>query len=201
MASFQPAYDLVAQAEGGYQKYPDDTGNYNSLGQLVGTNWGINAQVYEARLGRPPSEADMRNMPSSVARGIYEASYWARIKGAQINSQAVANVFFDGHVNHGMWGIKMMQEVLGVAQDGIVGPITLAAINAANPADLVRRYVDRRRAAYQYLADSRSSQRKFLAGWLARLEKFSPYSGGGELAGGGALALFIGLLALGQFSG
>ncbi|MEL6357990.1 MAG: glycosyl hydrolase 108 family protein, partial [Bacteroidota bacterium] len=115
MASFDTAYTLVAQAEGGYQKFSDDPGNYNSLGQLVGTNWGISAPVYENFIGRPPSEEDMRRMTRGQAKALYRALFWNDIQGDEIVDQQVANIFFDGRVNHGRFGTKLMQRVLRVA--------------------------------------------------------------------------------------
>jgi len=56
MANFNIAYEIVRGHERGFQIFPQDRGNRNSLGQLVGTNWGINAQVYETYLGSSSTE-------------------------------------------------------------------------------------------------------------------------------------------------
>lgn len=178
MAQFQIAYDIVRKHEGGYQKMPEDSGNYNSRGQNVGTNWGINAQVYESYLKRPPTEQDMRNMPRHIALAIFKQLYWDRIKGDQIRDQQVANILFDGHVNHGKWGIQMMQQALGVSRDGVVGPQTLAAINNANPFTLFNEYKKIRRAGYIDLVRRRPKDERFLRGWLIRIDSFV-YQGGG----------------------
>lgn len=192
MANFTTAYNLVADAEGGYQNHPNDTGNYNSRGQLVGTNWGISAPVYEKYTGRPPSAEDMRNMSAATAKSIYKNAFWDDIRGDEIQNQAVANIFFDGRVNHGRTGTKIIQKVLGIPQDGKVGRQTLQAINRANPEQLYIAYREARRAFYYELADSRPSLSVFLQGWLNRLATFNEYTGGAVAIGGGAaLALLI----------
>ena len=173
MASFTQAYNLVADAEGGYQQYSQDSGNYNSLGQLVGTNWGISAPVYETYLGYPPSSDDMRSMTKSTAKAIYKSRFWDSILGDQIRNQSVANILFDGHVNHGRHGIRIAQRVLGVDDDAVVGPITLKALNNANPTQFVRDYAQARKDFYRYLASSNPSQQIFLNGWLNRLKMFT----------------------------
>ncbi len=178
MAQFQTAYDIVRRHEGGFQKMPEDSGNYNSRGQLVGTNWGINAQVYENYLKRPPTEQDMRAMPRPTALVIFKQLYWDRIKGDEIRDQQVANILFDGHVNHGRWGIQMMQGVLGLTRDGIVGPMTLSAINRANPFTLFNAYKKARIAGYHDLVRRRPKDQRFLKGWLIRINSFV-YRGGG----------------------
>lgn len=192
MANFNIAYQYVEAAEGGYQDYATDPGNFNSLGQLVGTNWGISAPVYEDWIGRPPTRQDMEGMSKEEARQIYRSKYWDRIRGDEIHSQEVANVFLDGHVNHGRSGIRMMQKVVNVDQDGVVGPITLAAINSRPPDSVVRQYIQERENLYYWLAENREGMAMFLNGWLNRLDMFRQNlpAGGEALAG---IALVIGL--------
>lgn len=194
MASFSIAYEVVRGHERGFQIYPQDRGNRNSLGQLVGTNWGINAQVYETYLGRPPSEQDMRNMPRSTAEAIFKRLYWDRIYGDTIPDQELANIFFDGIVNHGQ-GVRLMQEVLGVAQDNRYGPVTHAALLAANPRTLHDAYKLRRRQYYHQLVAADSSQRIFLNGWLNRINSFqhTGTSGGGLMVSIGLILFFYAL--------
>lgn len=189
MANFQTAYYLVADAEGGYQNHHLDRGNYNSLNQLVGTNYGIAAPTYESWIGRPPTTADMRAITPEIARQIFKVNYWDRILGDQIQSQAVANIWFDGQVNHGRTGTKIMQRVVGVPDDGQAGPITLAAVNAANPEQLVYDYREARRAFYYQLVQNNPSFSAFLQGWLNRLATFE--AGPVVAAAGGGLILLI----------
>lgn len=172
MANFEIAYQLTAGHEGGYQNHPNDTGNYNSAGQNVGTNWGINAQVYEAHIGHPPTEADMRSMSRSVAKQIYRAKYWDSIRGDQIADQQLANIWYDGRVNHGYTGTKLMQRVLNVPDDGHVGPVTLGAVNATDPRPTFYAYRQKRIDFYHYLANNRPGLSVFLTGWLRRINSF-----------------------------
>jgi lysozyme family protein len=186
MADFKIAYGIVRYHEAGYQKLPQDKGNRNSLGQLVGTNWGINAQVYETYLGRPPSENDMRSMPRTTAEKIFKRLYWDRIYGDTIPDQQLANIFLDGIVNHGQ-GVRLMQEVLGVFRDNRYGPLTHAALLAGNPRTIFNAYKSRRRKYYHQLVAADLTQRVFLNGWINRIESFhyegSPNSGSNVLAG------------------
>jgi lysozyme family protein len=190
MANFNTAYQIVRGHEAGFQIFPQDRGNRNSLGQLVGTNWGINAQVYETYLGRPPSEQDMRDMPRTTAVAIFKELYWDRIYGDTIPDQQLANIFLDGVINHGQ-GVRLMQEVLGVAQDNRYGPASHAALLAGNPRNLHNAYKARRRSYYHQLVANDASQRVFLNGWLTRIDSFH-YIGtpdGGNVMAGVSLAI------------
>ncbi len=131
MADFNRAYNRLKQWEGGYQANPNDPGNYNGAGELVGTNYGITAKNYEAWIGRRASIADMKNMPPMTAAAIFRSKFWDKIKGDQIRNQSVADILFDGVVNHGK-GVKLAQEVLGLTADNNFGSQTFAALQAAN---------------------------------------------------------------------
>lgn len=187
MANFQQAYNRVLDAEGGYQNDARDTGNYNSRGQNVGTNLGISAPVYESWIGRPPTVADMKAITTTIARSIYKARFWDRIQGDRINDQAVAEIIFDGVVNHGVSrGTKLAQKVLRVPEDGVFGDQTLTALNRANPGTFYAAYKEERIRFYNQLAANSSNHAAFLQGWLNRMAKFSDYA-----ATGGGLLLLI----------
>lgn len=193
MASFTQAYNRVLRAEGGYQNDPRDTGNYNSRGQLVGTNLGISAPVYESWIGRPPTEADMRAITEATARAIYRARFWDRIRGDSIRDQAVADILFDGVVNHGVGrGVRLAQKVLNLTQDGVFGDSTLQAVNRANPRKFYNDYREERIRFYRQLAANSSNHAAFLQGWLNRMAKFQDYA---APAAGGALLLIAGAAA------
>jgi len=176
MAQIEKALRQVLRWEGGYQDHPNDSGNYNSKGQLVGTNHGISAPVAEHFLGFPPDRFVMKKMSLKLAVCIYRQNFWENIKGDQIESQPVANIFFDGHVNHGRWGIRLMQEILGVSRDGIVGPITLAALNETPPEIVYTQYKERRIEFYHAIVKRSPEMGVFLRGWLNRINSFRHFS-------------------------
>ena len=157
MANFNSFISHITSAEGGYQKIASDTGNYNSRGELVGTNHGISAKTFERVYGYPPSKQDMLNLTKAVALNIFKRLYWNKIKGDSIKSQAVAETFADHAINSGVkTATRLMQYALqalgfNVTVDGVVGDKTLTAINSADPGKLFREYNDRRRIYYSGL--------------------------------------------------
>ncbi len=201
MANFLTAYNIVARHEGGFQIHPNDSGNYNSLGQLVGTNWGISAPVFEHFLQRPPSQTDVQAMSKATAANIFKTRFWDRIKGDSISHQDVATIFFDGIVNHGSTGVRIMQRVLGVTADGAVGPITLSAINQADPAKLYTAYREARKNFYHQLATDKPALAVFLKGWLRRIDSFTAFGATGtQIASGGSGMLATGLALFGLYT-
>ena len=208
MAEFYPALEMVLDHEGGYQDHPDDLGNYNAYdehGQYVdypdrkgktlnaGTNYGMSAGLYSSILKRQVSKSEMQALSREQAVKIYRDVYWNRIRGDEIPSQELANLLFDGHVNHGSDGIRLFQRVLnhlgaGLKVDGIVGDLTINAIKGSHLVHLYNGYLEARRTLYHNLAATREGNYKFLQGWLNRLKRFPAL-----IRGASAVQLFYGV--------
>lgn len=108
--------------EGGFVDHPEDPGG--------ATNFGITQRT--ARLNG--YLGDMRNFTVSQAIEIYHKSYWAPIKADQLPDTLRFHVF-DAAVNSGpTQAIKWLQRAAGVAEDGVIGPRTIAAAAAVSPA-------------------------------------------------------------------
>ena len=113
MSNFKEFSKLIEKIEGKYQNTPkDQSGNTNSLGLMIGTNFGISARVYEQFIGHPPTIEEMKNMPKESALKIYEAEYFNKNSLGEISDQRLANIIGDSIVNGGKTGIQMTQERL-----------------------------------------------------------------------------------------
>jgi lysozyme family protein len=193
MAVFSKYIPMLIAAEGGYQKTPSDSGNYNSLNQLVGTNHGISAPVYEQWINKVPTESMMRAMTKSEALQIFKAWYWDGISASKIINQSVANIIVDHAVNAGQGRAgKIVQGVLNntfnynLVVDGAIGPVTIAGINSVNQYQLHEAIKQGRKDHYNSIGGQVSND--FLTGWLIRLNKFV-YKESTILAAGGGIAL------------
>lgn len=174
MANFQTYLPLLHKVEGGYQKLSNDPGNYNSLNQLVGTNFGIAAPTYELWLKRPPTEQDMRFMKKDTAITIFKLWYWDKLKGDNIKNQSVAELIIDHGINAGVGrAAKLIQSVLNnsfnykLSIDGVTGNQTLTALNAVNQEVFHKAF---KQARINYYASLGSS---FYNAWINRLKKFT----------------------------
>lgn len=179
-ATFHAFYPLLSEMEGAFQKIASDPGNYNSLGQLVGTKYGISAKFYEQNvLGYAPTEQDMRNITKGEAKSIYKDFFWNVNKAYKINDQAVANTIIDMQVNSGR-GVRIAQEVLRdefgatkpngepISVDGIAGNNTINAINSVNPAQFVKKYNSARKDYYKNIGND-----EWIDIWLNRVKRFA----------------------------
>jgi lysozyme family protein len=174
MASFELFKPLLNKVEGGYQNLAADSGNYNSLGQRVGTNFGISARFYEQILKRPPTVSDMKALTLVKANIIYKKYFWDDVHGDILINQSVANIICDHAVNGGESSIgKIVQRILvqdfgkDLKIDGDIGLKTAAAINSVNQEQLFVEIKKGREIAYAGIGGL------FLAGWLQRLTYFN----------------------------
>ncbi len=177
MANFHLYKDKILLLEGGFQKDPADSGNYNSLGDLVGTNLGISAGLYEQIIKRPPTTADMKAITKQTAISIFKGVFWNKGKADLIDSQEVAEIVIDHFINAGRRALRMFQTVINtfgfnIKEDAAIGTKTLSAANSINSADLNNAYKKARINYYKDLVIRKPSLQKFLKGWLSRVNQF-----------------------------
>ena len=100
--------------------------------------------------------------------GITQDTYndWCDQKGKPRGEvRNIAYAVFDLAVNGGVSrAVKLLQEVLGVKADGIVGSQTLAAVRAANLPELIKRYCAARRKWQLRLKNAKHNP-----GWVTRI--------------------------------
>ena len=166
---FAASVAILLAHEGGFQKAPDDPGNWTGgrigAGALKGTKYGISAAQYPA--------LDIEGLSAGDAAAIYRRDWWDRFGLDRLPAMLAAKLL-DAGVNIGMENaLRALQRGLRacgkpVAEDGILGAATLAAIAAAAPETLLAALREALAGHYRLIAARSKSQQRFLAGWLAR---------------------------------
>ena len=104
-------------------------------------------------------------MTREQAIQIYYRDFWCRVQGDQL-PEAVAFQVLDAAVNHGIGNsIRWLQRSAGVADDGVIGSVSLAAINNKNESDLVLSFNAERLEFYAKLTTFDT----FGRGWVRRV--------------------------------
>lgn len=125
---FDTAFNRLIGNEGGYVNHPADPGGE--------TKWGISKRSYP--------ELDIRTLTREQAKSIYMHDFWMRGRLGDLDP-ALAFQVFDAAVNHGIGtAVRMLQRAVGVADDGHIGPITLAAIKQHNRGQLLMLFIAER---------------------------------------------------------
>lgn len=152
-SAFHRAFEAVIGHEGSFVDHPSDPGG--------ATRYGITERVARAH----GYTGDMRELPLALAKQIYFSDYWERVRGDEM-PEAVAFDVFDSAVNLGVaQTIKLVQRALRVADDGVLGPVTLAALRTVSPATFVARFNGERLQFYTDL----STFPTFGKGWVRRV--------------------------------
>lgn len=149
----------------GYANDPVDSGGATMCGVTIATY-----RAYRKQLGYASTSVDdLKAMPYNAWRDILKSMFWDKWQADLIKSQALANILVDFVWASGSNGIKVPQRVLGVKADGVVGPITLSAVNNADTANLFAQIHEARIAFVKGIVRRRPSQNKFIKGWKRRI--------------------------------
>jgi lysozyme family protein len=167
MADISKLAPFILQWEGGFANDPLDKGGATNMGVTIGT-W---RQVGYDKDGDGDIDVDDLRLLSKedVLKRVLKPHYWDRWRADEIKSQSVANILVDWVWCSGANGIKIPQRVLGISQDGKVGPVTLSAVNSQDPRIFFDRMKIEREAFLNRIAEHDPSQKRFLKGWLNRL--------------------------------
>jgi len=115
---------------------------------------------------------DIRLLTSDDAMFVLKKYYWDRWQADKINNQQVANILVDWLWCSGKWGIVIPQRILGVAADGIVGPVTIKSVNSANPYKFLIKIYNARVIFILNIIKKDPSQKRFERGWFNRLNDY-----------------------------
>lgn len=169
ITNWDRAFDLVLKSEGGYVNDNADHGGE--------TNLGVTRAAWGAYKGRPIRDGEMRQLTRDMVKPFYKSQYWDKLRGDDLPS-GLDYAVFDFAVNAGPGrAAKFLQRAAGVAEDGIIGPATMAAVQRTNAAEVLAQFSAAKESFYKGLVDRDPAQRRFIKGWLARVDQVERTAG------------------------
>ena len=168
MSDFQKAWAITLKHEGGFQRLPNDKGNWTGgkigVGELKGTKYGISATQFP--------DLDIENLTVEEAGNIYLEKYW---QYNEVESQAIADKMFDLGVLFGVaTAVSVMQLTLQANEPqqpitGKFGPITLGNVNSQDETSLLASYkANMLTHAFNVIAKN-PAERPFIGNWGNRI--------------------------------
>ena len=151
--NFDTAFTKLIGHEGGFVDHPDDPGG--------ATNWGVTERVARSH----GYTGHMRDLTVTTAKAIYRKDYWDAVRAEDL-PPVIRYAVFDAAVNSGVGqATRWLQRALGVADDGRIGPLTIAAATMAEPDVLLRKMLSQR---LKFMT-SLSNWPSFSRGWARRI--------------------------------
>ena len=180
VSHFDRAIETVLRHEGGFVNDPVDPGG--------ATNWGISLRYLKARgdlIGDGWDDGDLNKdgkvdiidikmMTREQAIWLYRTGFWDRHGYENITDYYVAEKAFDMGVNMGtVQAGRLVQRAANhfgkrLTVDGILGPMSIAAINSIEPRFLLREIRFNHINFYLTLIERRPELGRFRNGWLRR---------------------------------
>lgn len=160
--NWKTSFDRVLKSEGGFvlTTLQGDAGGqtYAGIARVPNPQWEGWALIDQNKT--PPDEMVMK---------FYKAAIWDKIKGDELPT-GVDYLVFDFAVNAGPGqAAKLLQRAVGAVADGAIGPATIAAVKAHDPAELLDEYAKKKEEFYHAIVERRPENARFIKGWLNRV--------------------------------
>lgn len=152
------AIPRILKHEGGYVDHPNDPGGP--------TNKGITISTFQSYIKPNGTKEDLKKLTTEQATVVYKRQYWDAVMADSL-PVGVDYAVADFAVNSGPYrAVKYLQTIVGVTQDGRIGPKTLEAVRKMSSEDIINRLCDDRMTFLKRL-DTWST---FGKGWASRVE-------------------------------
>ena len=148
MDTFDRAFEIVVGVEGNYVNDPADPGGE--------TKFGISKRSYP--------DVDIAALTLDEAKAIHRRDFWDPYKCGDMPWRW-ALAIYDTELNQGSRAVAWAQEAEGIVEDGIVGGMTLAAMNGQYNDDLFDAFMAIRLAHYA----AGAGYARFGKGWFKRV--------------------------------
>ena len=164
-SNWTESFKQLLAHEGGFSDDTRDPGNKLPDGRAGSTMLGVTQANWEAHIGHEVRHDDMRALTGADVEPLYKRKYWDAVHADDLPS-GIDFAVFDMGVNAGPGrSIKLLQSALGVNPDGGIGPMTMAAIQAADALELLEKFSQEKEAFYRSLPTFGT----YGNGWLNRI--------------------------------
>ena len=151
----------ILKREGGYVDHPSDRGGP--------TNYGVTQSTLSSYRGKDVTPQDVKDLSENEARSIIVKLYWQNPGFDKLPGEQLQAIMLDCAVNHGQaQAVKYLQVAIGVDPDGVLGPVTLAALPYMDADRVARKVLAERFRHYGRIISHDHSQAVFASGWMNR---------------------------------
>lgn len=172
--NFKSCLTEVLKHEGGWSDHPNDPGG--------ATMKGVTLANFRKFVKPNATKDDLRKITDAQIQTVYRRFYWDAVNGAEL-PDGIDMAVFDFAVNSGpSRAAQYLQKVVGVNQDGKIGPATIKACRDILPAGVINRLCDDRLAFMKRAKGSAGASKgkllwpTFGKGWQRRVDGVRSFS-------------------------
>lgn len=175
MPDYKKYVPFILIWEGGLVNDVDDNGGLTNKGITYNTYSSLCSRVYHCE----PTRVHFESLTNDEV-GLIVKWYWdGATRQNSINSQMIAETITGWYWGSGMLGLKWFQQMLrdefkkDLVCDGVIGDISIKAINIIDETELFKAALMTRKQRFITIAENDKTQKKFLQGWINRLDSFA----------------------------
>lgn len=172
--NFKACLAEVLKHEGGWADNPKDPGG--------ATMKGVTLANFRKYVKPNATKEDLRKITNAQIQTVYRRFYWDAVNGAEL-PDGIDMAVFDFAVNSGpSRAAQYLQKVVGVNQDGKIGPATIKSSRDMLPAAVISRLCDERLAFMKRAKGSAGASKgkllwpTFGKGWQKRVDAVRSFS-------------------------
>jgi len=136
------------------------------------TNKGVTIDTYRTVFGKDKTVEDLKTLTIPEFTMVLKRYYWDRWHADDIINQSVAEILVDWCWGSGKWGIIIPQRILKVMDDGLIGKVTIAALNSRDQSEFHEQVKQARLSFINQIILHDPSQVKFEKGWKNRINSY-----------------------------
>ena len=175
MADYKVLVPFILGWEGGIDNDKDDKGGYSNYGITYNTYKSLSLKV----LAKEPNLEHFKELTKEEAALFIKHFFYKATGKNTIKSQKIAEAVTTWYWGSGILGLKQFQNLINsmevankLVSDGIIGWKTTRVVNSMNSNQLFIEMIKFRKNFFKDIVRRDSSQKKFLKGWLNRLNAF-----------------------------
>lgn len=170
MRDFNDYFKVILEHEGGFNNHPADPGGATNYGVSLLFLKDVSLIDGDIDHDGDIDKDDIIALTIEDSEKIYKKFFWDPLHLEGIESELLQLHLFDHGVNAGTkTAVKLLQRVLGIVDDGSIGPVTTRITNRYI-GDIVEKYKTARQNYYLQLVDKNPKLGVFKKGWLNRVE-------------------------------